>query len=210
MGETHLRQGRQTVKLGLIRVVHDLFPGESLKTSYSILEGVFCNLVGSVMSPREVRTLEARLREWVAGGGEIRALGKAGGYYRYQVGDLVVDTVYPAHTDTALVEPFTLIPFSYGFIVDFGDVDKGDGRPLIPPVRLADAFETNQRWLDQIDIEIAADVNRFVRQQRALRLIGLAEALHEKRMADIADAILAQRRALRVLLIAGPSSSGKT
>jgi len=210
MRETHLRKGRQTVKLGLIKVVHDLFPGESLKTSYSILEGVFCNLVGSVMSPREVRTLEERLKAWVAGGGDVRLLGREAGYYRYQVSDVVVNPVYPAHTDTTLVEPFALIPFSYGFIVDFGDVDKGDGRPLIPPVRLSDAYETNQRWLDQIDVEIAADVNRFITRDKTLRLISIAEALHEKRLADIADAILGQRRALRVLLIAGPSSSGKT
>ena len=37
MRETHLRMERQTVKLGLAKVVHDLFPDESLKTSYSIL-----------------------------------------------------------------------------------------------------------------------------------------------------------------------------
>ena len=210
MRETHLRQGRQTVKLGLIRVVHDLFPGEELKTAYSILEGVFCNLVGSVMSPREVRTVEAALRAWVAGGGDITPLGRAGSFHRYRVGDLVVDAVYPAFTDTALVEPFTLVPFSYGFIVDFGDADKGAGRPLIPPVRLAHAYETHQRWLDLVDVEVAEDVNRLVAGQQSLRLMSLAEALHEKQLADIADAILAQRRALRVLLIAGPSSSGKT
>ena len=52
MRETHLRMERQTVKLGLAKVVHDLFPDDSLKTSYSILEGVFCNLAGSVMSPK--------------------------------------------------------------------------------------------------------------------------------------------------------------
>lgn len=210
MSETHLRQGRQTVKLGLIKAAHDLFPEESLKTSYSILEGVFCNLVGSVMSPREVKALEARLQDWVASGGDIRLVAQEGGYYRYQVGDLMVNTVYPALTDTSQIEQFAIIPFSYGFIVDFGDVDKGDGRPLIPPYRLQDAHQENQRWLDMVDIEIAADVNRIIDEGRTLRLVSLAEALQEKRLADIADTILAQRRALRVLMIAGPSSSGKT
>lgn len=210
MRETHLRQGRQTVKLGLTKVVHDLFPGERLKTSYSILEGVFCNLVGSVISTREIRAVEDRLKEWILSGPDIQPLGRQGGYYRYQVGDLVVDAVYPAYLDPSAVEPFTLVPYSYGFIVDFGDIDRGAGRPLIPPVRLGDAYETNQRWLDQIDIEVAADINRLIERGRTLRLISIAEALHEKRLSDIADAVLAQRRALRVLLIAGPSSSGKT
>ncbi len=210
MSETHLRQARQTVKVGLIKTVHELFPGERLKTSYSILDGIFCNLAGSVISPREVRTLDARLRDWIASGGDMRLVDHQGGYYRYQVGDLLVNVVYPALTDTSTIEPFTIIPFSYGFIVDFGDVDRGEGRPLIPPYGLQEAHQENQRWLDQVDIEIAADVNRLIDEGRTLRLISIAEALQEKRLADIADTILAQRRALRVLMIAGPSSSGKT
>ncbi len=210
MRETHLRMERQTVKLGLAKVVHDLFPDDSLKTSYSILEGVFCNLAGSVMSPREVKAVDERLREWVASGGDIRLLGRHGGYYRYQVGDLVVDAVYPANEDASRVEPFALIPYSYGFIVDFGDIDKGNGSPLIPPVHLSAAYENNQLWLGKIDVETSADVNLWIEQGRSLRLISIAEALHEKQLADIADQILAQRRALRVLLIAGPSSSGKS
>ena len=210
MRETHLRMERQTVKLGLAKVVHDLFPDDSLKTSYSILEGVFCNLAGSVMSPREVKAVDEQLREWVASGGDIRLLGRHGGYYRYQVGDLVVDAVYPANEDASRVEPFALIPYSYGFIVDFGDIDKGNGSPLIPPVHLSAAYENNQLWLGKIDVETSADVNLWIEQGRSLRLISIAEALHEKQLADIADQILAQRRALRVLLIAGPSSSGKS
>lgn len=210
MRETHLRMERQTVKLGLVKVVHDLFPDDSLKVSYSILEGVFCNLEGSVMSPREVKAVDEHLRAWVESGGDISLIGRYGGYYRYHVGDLVVDAVYPADEDTSQVEPFTLIPFSYGFIVDFGDIDKGNGSPLIPPVHLSAAYENNQLWLDKINVETAVDVNLWIKQGRSLRLISIAEALHEKQLAEIADQILAQRRALRVLLIAGPSSSGKT
>ncbi|WP_228489045.1 uridine kinase family protein [Raineyella fluvialis] len=55
-----------------------------------------------------------------------------------------------------------------------------------------------------------ADVNAFIRSGRHLELIGIAEALHEKKISLIADSILTQQRALRALLIAGPSSSGKT
>ena len=210
MSETHLRQGRQTVKLGLIKVVHDLFPEESLKTSYSILEGVFCNLDGSVLSTREVRLIEARLNDWVATGEPVTLLRKDGGYYHYQVGDLVVRAVYPAHTDPSQVEPFSLIPFSYGFIVDFGDIEKGNSHPLIPPTRLSAAYEANQIWLDRVGVETVADVNAAIDAGRALRLVSIAEALHEKQLADIADSILRQRRALRVLLVSGPTSSGKT
>ena len=83
MRETHLRQGRQTVKLGLITVIHDLFPEERLKTSYSILEGVYCNLVGSPLSTREVRLIDTRLKDWAADpASSITSLGRDGGYHQ--------------------------------------------------------------------------------------------------------------------------------
>ena len=52
MLETHLRQDRQTVKLGLIKVINDLFPGETFETVCSIQEGVFCQLANSALSER--------------------------------------------------------------------------------------------------------------------------------------------------------------
>ncbi|CZQ99557.1 phosphoribulokinase/uridine kinase [Trichococcus palustris] len=210
MSETHLHEGRQTVKLGLIKVVHDLFPEETLKTSYSILEGVFCNLYGSILSKREVKQIELRLREWVEQDSKIELLYKEGGYYHYQVGDIIVKAVYPAFTETSRVEPFTILPFSYGFIVDFGDIEKGTDIKLIPPVQLSAAFEKNQRWMDNIDIELVKDVNGYIQSGRTMKLVSIAEALHEKEISIIADAILQHRRALRLLLVSGPSSSGKT
>lgn len=211
MRETHLRQRRQTVKLGLIKVVHDLFPGEQLKTSYSIHEGVFCNLVGSVLSTREVRMIDTRLKEWCADPATtITDVGREAGYHCYRVGDLVARVVYPVETDTSKVEPFEVIAFAHGFIVDFGDVDKGDGAPLIPPTQLSAAYAESQEWLDRVDVEVVADLNDLITAGRSMKLVNIAEALHEKRLADIADVILRQRRALRVLAISGPSSSGKT
>ncbi len=208
--ETHLRQGRQTVKLGLIKVVHDLFPEERLKTSYSILEGVFCNLDGSVLSTREVTGIRERLQEWVARDEPIQLLGREDGYWVYDVEGHPVRVLYPALSRPSDVEPFTVIPFSDGFIVDFGDAERGSGLPLIPPFKLQATYDENHRWLDRVGIEVVGDVNAFIRSGRHLELIGIAEALHEKKISRIADTILAQQRALRVLLIAGPSSSGKT
>ena len=58
MIETHLHKSRQTIKLGLIKIMRDLFPGENFKIAYSIQEGVFCRLSGSVLSIREVAMIE--------------------------------------------------------------------------------------------------------------------------------------------------------
>ena len=210
MEETHLRKRRQTVKLGLIKTVTNLFPECRLKTAYSIQEGVYCNLAGSVLSEREVRRIGERLDAWVASDRPIYFLRHEDGYYHYDVDGLLIRALYPAESRSSLVEPFNIIPFSGGFIVDFGDVKCGGDTPLIPPERLAGSYEKTQRWLRNINVELVSDVNAFMDSGRGHEILGISEALQEKEISDIADMILQQRRALRVLLISGPSSSGKT
>ncbi len=210
MRETHLRKGRQTVKLGLIKVIHDIFPDYKLKTSYSIMEGVFCNLDDSILSVREVKLIRQKLIEWVEHKSPIELLNRKDGFYQYKVGDLVIKSIYPTNLNSEEVEPFEIFPFSYGFIVDFSNINRENGEMLIPPYRLSAAYEKNQRWMNNINIELVSDINSFIDSGKSQKLINISEALHEKEISDIADMILQQRRTLRVLLIAGPSSSGKT
>lgn len=210
MGETHLRQRRQTVKLGLIKVVQELFPDDTLKTAYSIQEGVFCRLAGSVLSVREVDQIRRKLNEWVDNNSPIEYMYKKDGYFHYRLGDTIVKTIYPANIQTSMVEPFEILPYAAGFIVDFGDAQRGGDKPLIPPDMLSATYDKTQTWLRNINLEVLVDVNAYLDSGDSLRLLSIAEALHEKEIADIADMILQQRRALRVLLISGPSSSGKT
>ena len=209
MRETHLRQGRQTVKLGLIKVINDLFPGETLKTAYSIQEGVFCKLTGSLLSEREVKQIEIKLQEWVDSKRPIYLLYKKDGYYHYNVDNMIVKALYPANITTSMVEPFAIIPFATGFIVSFL-AKAQDNAALVLPKKLSATYQKSQQWLSNIGLELAGDVNAQIRAGRSHDIISIAEALQEKEIADIADMILIQRRAVRVVLISGPSSSGKT
>lgn len=209
MGETHLRQRRQTVKLGLIKIVQDLFPEERLKTAYSMQDGVFCKLTDSALSKREVKLIELRLREWVEKDEPIEFLYKKDGYFQYKLDNKVIKAVYPAGTRASMVEPFHIHPFSEGFIVDFSKPEVGE-TDFIFPRKLAETYSKAQRWLDNLDLEVVGDVNAFITSGKGTELISIAEALQEKEIADIADMILQQRRAVRVVLISGPSSSGKT
>jgi len=68
MKDTHLLRDRQTVKLGLVKVVKDMFPDDSLKTTYSVQEGVFCRLSNSLMSKREVKQVGMKLNEKIRTG----------------------------------------------------------------------------------------------------------------------------------------------
>ena len=210
MPDTYLRQNRQTLFLGTVKVARDLFPEYKLKTAYSIPRGVFCKLLDSALSEREVRQIALKLHEWVSQNSPIEVLCKKKGYYEYEVGDTVVKSIYPANALTSMIGPFKIVPFSTGFIVDFGDLEGGEKAPLIFPEKLSTTYEKTQNWLDNINMELLSDVNAYIESGQTDELIGIAEALQEKEISDIADVILQQRRSLRGLLISGPSSSGKT
>ncbi|MGI6679526.1 MAG: uridine kinase family protein [Dehalobacterium sp.] len=208
MQETHLNLSRQTVKLGLVRTVQDLFPDDTLKTVYSIPEGVFCRLNNSALSIREVKQLSIKLQEWLKENHEIKLVKREQGYYHYFVVDRIIKNIYPAFDHTSLVEPFRIIPFADGFIVDFSQ--NKNKFSLALPKKLAATYEESHQWLDNINLELVSDVNAYIKSGRTLELISLAEALQEKKIANIADMIDHQRRRIRVILISGPSSSGKT
>lgn len=210
MKETHLQPERQTVKLGLLKVVRDLFPGEVLKTAYSIEDGVYCQLVKSVLSEREVRQIAACLEKWVEANQPIEFLYSKDGYYQYCIGGDIIKSTYPALIEPAAADPFRIVPFDSGFIVDFSEIRKEEDSPFILPQKLAQTYTKTHNWLENIGLELVEDLNRYIRTGRSWELISIAEALQEKEISDISDAILKERRALRVILISGPSSSGKT
>lgn len=210
MLETHLRQDRQTVKLGLIKVINDLFPGETFETVCSIQEGVFCQLANSALSEREVRQIDLKLREWIEADNPIYLIEDKDGYYHYKVDNLIIKSVHPANARSSMVDLFRIIPFSPGYVVDFLKDKSELNNTFTMPQRLAATYAKSQRWLSNINIEMVTDTNRYITEGRYLELINMAEALQEKKIADIADMVLRERRAVRVILIAGPSSSGKT
>ena len=70
-------------------------------------------------------------------------------------------------------------------------------------------FKEHHAWQDIVNLRTVGDLNEVVEKGFSARLIQVGEALQEKKMAQIADEI-AQRKSVRMVLIAGPSSSGKT
>ena len=118
MKETHLSKDRQTVKLGLIKVMQDLFPEDTLKTAYSIQEGVFCRLNNSALSIREVDQIGKRLNEWVAANSRMGYLGRKDGYFQYNMDGSIVNVLYDANECSSMVAPFNIIPFLTGFMTE--------------------------------------------------------------------------------------------
>ena len=209
--ETTHRQYRQTLILGLIKLVEDLFPTEKLKIPYSILDGIYCELENSPLSSREVAQIEIQLQQWVDSNPSFTFFLEDDGFFHCKVCDVQIKSLYPPIQPNGHFLPFTLIYYPPGFILLFSNPDHpNELPPFIPPEKLAATFLESQRWVENLHLDEVSDVNQIVNESRFNELISLAEALHEKKVSMIADRILQQRKNVRIILISGPSSSGKT
>jgi uridine kinase len=115
----------------------------------------------------------------------------------------------PLLASTSAVGVFGLIPWKQGMVLRFPD---GEGREPLPPFapdrKLFRVFHEFGEWEAIQGVETARDLNRIAAAGGVPDLIKIAESLHEKKIAFLADRI--HRRRKRIVFIAGPSSSGKT
>lgn len=209
--ESSHRQYRQTLILGLIRIARELFPQEQLKIAYSILDGIYCELENSLLSVREVTLIEEHLKNWVHADYSLEFKPGTDGFFHCEVNGEKIKSLHAPLQRSGPIYPFRLIHYPPGFILLFSNPDHPEElAPFIPPEKLASTFLESQRWVENLHLAEVDDVNHTIQEHRSLELICLAEALHEKKISLIADRILQQRKNIRIILISGPSSSGKT
>ena len=114
---------------------------------------------------------------------------------------------------TGYLQYFRLLPVDDGFILQYPRKEHPTQLINIPaPGKLVHVFEEAGHWLQRMGVEDIGRLNRVVREDRVHELILVAEALHEQRVARIAAEIHQGHieTGVRIVLIAGPSSSGKT
>lgn len=211
MSDYTLRRYRQSLILGLIGVVKELFPGEQLKISHSILDGVYCELKNSILSIREVQKIEDHLRKWVLADQPIPYETGQDHLSHCHINNEMITTIYPPLDRTGSLKHFKLNHFPPGFILLFPNANHPEIiSPFVPPKKLSATFSETQRWLENLHLSNVQDVNAIIDANSSHELICLAEALHEKKISSIADRIFEQRGNVRVILISGPTSSGKT
>ena len=125
------------------------------------------------------------------------------GYQDYFHGYMVPSTGY--------LKYFRLMPWGDGLILQFPR--RVEPTRLQEPRRsstLLSIFREYGRWLRLLGVSNVSDLNAKLESDSLLRLILVSEALHEQKIADIARRIWSHEGNIRLVLIAGPSSSGKT
>ena len=129
----------------------------------------------------------------------------------YQCQDHYVYLYGPMLPRTGCLKKFDLMHYGSGVILRY---PMSSPREMLPQFvnrpKLAEIFAESEQWANIMKCPYVADLNRMIDDGSYGQIIRLAEALHEKKIAQIADMILKRGSVLRLILIAGPSSSGKT
>jgi uridine kinase len=124
-----------------------------------------------------------------------------GNFSDYYYGEMAPDTGY--------VTVWDLLPADGGFILVYPDNEKPDQLSQMPSMpNFFSVFAEGEKWCQLMECETVADLNELTASGRIRELIRVNEALHEKRYSQVADMIC--QRGARAVMLAGPSSSGKT
>ena len=125
---------------------------------------------------------------------------KANDYYDYYPRSL------PFNTGCSV--DFDILPLHDGFILRFLSISPDKKKFELPKLLFSQYIE-HKNWIKILNIESVGDINRLIHKRKIRDFILTEEALQEKKIAHIADSIL-MKKSVKFVLIAGPSSSGKT
>ncbi|HOG45420.1 MAG TPA: nucleoside kinase [Anaerolineae bacterium] len=233
-----LRIYQRALSFLLVAAAHELFPEAQVIIDHSLtLGGLYCEVRNRPpLTAREVRLLEERMREIAQADepilrcripiDEARAIFERQGYddkvrllrfrqkdylpvyklrglYDYFYGYMVPSTGYLNRFGLSLCPP--------GLILLFPRREAPMALPILREYpRLAGVFREYQEWLDLLHVGDVGGLNEAIESKRMREVILVAEALHAQRIAEIAREIAWRHEQTRIVLIAGPSSSGKT
>jgi uridine kinase len=115
-------------------------------------------------------------------------------------------------SSTSALNTFRLLPVDEGFLLQYPRKENPTQLDEFKPDKITQVFHQADEWLSRIGVEDIGFLNRLVRNNRIHEITLVTEALHEQQIARIAHDICDahHERGVRLVLIAGPSSSGKT
>lgn len=117
----------------------------------------------------------------------------------------------PMLPNAGYLKVFEVVKHEGGILLRYPEKAALDRLPVLKDYpKLVELFHETDVWYSQMGCVTVEQLNKFIMDGHERDIIQMAEALHEKKIANIADLIAERGSDLRVILIAGPSSSGKT
>ena len=228
---------RRSVVFLLIMAVRELYPEAEVVVQFTAHKGLYCAIQSPFdVTESVVRALEQRMREIVAENRPIikkrlqreevvqlfkkseqiekanlvmsletekASLYYCGEFYDYLFGPMV--------SATGVLDKFALDAMPGGVLLRTPEPSAPESVPAFKAQpKFGSILMEAERWASVLHCDYVSDLNRYIRRGEVADIIHVSEALHEKKIAEIADHIASNIKELRLILIAGPSSSGKT
>jgi len=231
-----IRTYTRSLFMVLCKAVHDLYSGSKVVIDIPVSNGYYCNIkLGRPITTEDIDRIRTRMQEiinakmpiqrfetttedaikiFTALGDEQKAklLRSSGSLYSvYYILDDYKDYYYGSMlTNTSQLRLFGLEPYFDGILLRIPSTqDPTKLGELVRQDKMFEVFKEHHRWQSILGIRTVGDFNEGVKNGFSTDLINVSEALQEKKISQIADTI-AEKKNIKVVLIAGPSSSGKT
>ncbi|MBR4996771.1 MAG: nucleoside kinase [Bacteroidaceae bacterium] len=233
--DSGMRTYVRTLFFVLSKAVSELYPEGEIIIEHPVSKGYFCNLrIGRPVAQTDVDSIKQSMQDIIAADIPIRRIycptenaieafrregrmdvamllettGKLYSTY-YQLGDKIDYYYGSLLTSTGKIHLFELQQYHDGLLLRVPSRENPDIlEELVRQDKMLGVFSEHHHWQEILGVSTVGDFNTACRAGHATELINVSEALQEKCIVGIADDI--HRRGARIVLIAGPSSSGKT
>ncbi|MBR3445892.1 MAG: nucleoside kinase [Prevotella sp.] len=231
-----LRAYTRTLFIVLCKAVHDIYADGSVMIDIPVSNGYYCDLsIGHPVEQEDAEKIRRRMQEIIDAAmpierhectteeaisifekngsvSKVKLLKSLGRLYTtyYQLGDYA-DFYYGALLpNTSMLYLFGLEKYYDGLLLRIPSVkNPNELGELIRQDKMFEIFKEHHHWQSLLGLQTVGDFNEAVQKGWATTVINVSEALQEKKIASIAEEI-AKRKTVKMALIAGPSSSGKT
>jgi uridine kinase len=226
----------RTLTFLLSAAVNELYPGGVFRLEHSVSKGYFCELLlGRPTKPKDLDAVKKRIQELILADNPIEYIEeetpaviemfrergrqdivdllttKGSIYSGYWKMGWHIDYYYGALAPSSgAISIFDISPYFDGFLLQIPNRNKPDElQPIVPQEKLLGVFKEYLNWNKIMSLSNVGNLNKACLRGESTNLINISESLQEKKMAQIADSIQ-QKGQVKVILISGPSSSGKT
>lgn len=224
----------------LVKAVEELYPQGSISLEHPISKGYFCKLhIDRTIGLDDVQRIKQKMQEIIAADipytrteshteevvrlfekrgmmDKARLLDTYGQLYSYyyQLGD-TVDCYYSSLVpSTGYIRLFDIVKYYDGLLLRIPSRENPTKlEEVVKQEKMLEVFQEYHRWNQILGISTVGDLNVACNEGHATDLINVSEALQEKKIAQIADEITHRDqdgKRVKLVLISGPSSSGKT
>ena len=226
----------RTLFFVLCKAVQDIYPNTDVVIDIPVSNGFYVDIrLGRPVVDEDVNILRRRMQEIIDSKMPIRRftvpteeaialfqekgdvekvklLRTSGSIYTtyYKIGEYVDYYYGTLLTNTSQLYLFGLEKYYDGMLLRIPSVSNPDELgEMTRQDKMFDIFKEHHRWQEILGIRTVGDFNQAIEAGHATDIINISEALQEKKLAKIAEDI-AQRKGVKLVLLAGPSSSGKT